>query len=167
MYIQKYRQSKHSLSENVQKAIFIVYKKLYIDIVFFLLLNIILYFLLYFNNLCTDPEIKLWKRFCSCFTHQTAANMSYICTETEMTLQLLFITPTESCYGAVALWISVSTSMLEFLRHNLIGRFQVYWLYIGLLFDIFQSTSEKCGLLAILNQMFNKKQTTFLGVLPK
>lgn len=63
MYIQKYRQSKHSLSENVQEAIFIVYKKLYIYIVFFLLLNILLYFLLYFNTLCTDPEIKLWKRF--------------------------------------------------------------------------------------------------------
>lgn len=38
-------------------------KKLYIGIVFFLLLNIILYFLLYFNTLCTDPEIKLWRRF--------------------------------------------------------------------------------------------------------
>lgn len=30
---------------------------------FSFLLNIILYFLLFFNTLCTDPEIKLWKRF--------------------------------------------------------------------------------------------------------
>lgn len=65
MYIQKYRQSKSSLWEMFKKLslLFIRIVHKHWVVFFFLLLNIILYFLLYFNTLCTDPEIKLWKRF--------------------------------------------------------------------------------------------------------
>lgn len=65
MYIQKYRQSKTSLWEMFKKLSLLFIKIVHKHWVFFffLLLNIILYFMLYFNTLCTDPEIKLWKRF--------------------------------------------------------------------------------------------------------